>query len=34
MDILQLVSPSPAHEDQVMAFKAELLAEKVPGLLL
>ena len=27
MDILQLVSPSPAHEDQVMAFKAELLAE-------
>lgn len=27
MDILQLVSPSLAHEDQVMSFKAELLAE-------
>ena len=27
MDILQLVSPAPAHESQAMAFKAELLAE-------
>ena len=25
MDILQLVSPAPAHEDQVMSFKAEML---------